>query len=162
MGPIRSGTDRRPGARSEERAAVTYRWMPGGGGAHRVVGSLVWEKLHAAKQRLPALFGHTCAVLHGQMVVFGGQTEAGTFSEQLFKLSPGSGKEIHRYELYDAAFAPAPRIGHTASVVGNRMFVFGGKTADGRTLNDLVCYDMGTRSRTFHVFVYAATSAERG
>lgn len=48
--------------------------------------------------------------------------------------------------------APAARGGHTCTVVGKSMFVFGGATREGSALNDVAVLDLGSFSISAHPF----------
>jgi hypothetical protein len=37
---------------------------------------------------------------------------------------------------------PAPRYGHSAHIIGSRMFIFGGKTSNGSILRDVMFLDL--------------------
>ncbi|KAI0237209.1 hypothetical protein L0F63_007530, partial [Massospora cicadina] len=96
-----------------------------------------------------ARIGHTC-VPHpvnsrGTMVLFGGYTASGRYSNELctFQVAPGQGKGSWA-SLATPAKVPVGRCGHSANVYRNSMFVFGG--FDGRRcLNDLWRYDFSAR-----------------
>ncbi|XP_015941234.1 tRNA wybutosine-synthesizing protein 2/3/4 isoform X1 [Arachis duranensis] len=88
------------------------------------------------------LWGHSaCALDNGKVVVFGGFGGPGRHArrDDLLLLDPCSGN----LEMIStpACESPSPRLGHTASLVGDCMFVIGGRTGPDKILSDVWILD---------------------
>ncbi|KAK7264475.1 hypothetical protein RJT34_32084 [Clitoria ternatea] len=87
------------------------------------------------------LWGHSACALddanHKKVVVFGGFGGTGRHARRndLLLLDPYSGN-LEIFRTFDCT-SPSPRIGHTASLVGDCMFVIGGRTGPDKILNDV-------------------------
>lgn len=85
------------------------------------------------------LWGHTACVFDNQnpkkVLVFGGFGGVGSHSRRndSLLLDPLSGK----LEAVNVQGPPSPRLGHTASVIGDSMFVIGGRAGPTNILNDM-------------------------
>ncbi|KAJ9065492.1 hypothetical protein DSO57_1019080 [Entomophthora muscae] len=97
-----------------------------------------------------ARIGHTC-VSHPSnpksvMVLFGGYTSSGQYSNELCTFQVAPGQERGSWATLAAPIrVPVGRCGHSANIYGNSMVVFGG--FDGRRcLNDLWRYDFSAKS----------------
>ena len=65
-------------------------------------------------------------------------------------------------ELQCTGLVPAPREGHAAALVGDVMYVFGGRGVDGTDLGDLTAYKLSSRwFRTHVLLVHIRNSAHR-
>jgi len=100
----------------------------------------------------PPRNSHTAVVFGGQLVIFGGfyhnasQGEVSCndpaddcfYYNDIWIYSPNADKWT---QLMPYGDAPQPRWGHSASVIGEDMYIFGGTTAAGTVLNDLWGYN---------------------
>lgn len=83
-------------------------------------------------------YGHTAVVYHKRMYVYGGFCATGPAEPNVWSLD----LETHIWRAVDTAVGitegPGRRFGHTASLVGCRMVIFGGMDGfpSGRSLND--------------------------
>ena len=78
---------------------------------------------------------------HKKVIVFGGFGGMGRHARRndLLLLDPYSGN-LDMVSTVGCA-SPSPRLGHTASLVGNRMFVIGGRTGPDKILSDVWILD---------------------
>ncbi|KAG5011256.1 hypothetical protein JHK87_019771 [Glycine soja] len=90
-------------------------------------------------------WGHSACGLgdadHKKVIVFGGFGGMGRHARRndLLLLDPYSGN-LDMVSTVGCA-SPSPRLGHTASLVGNRMFVIGGRTGPDKILSDVWILD---------------------
>ncbi|KAJ1405583.1 tRNA wybutosine-synthesizing protein [Sesbania bispinosa] len=91
------------------------------------------------------LWGHSACALdnanHKKVVVYGGFGGPGRHARRndLLLLDPYSGN-LETITTFGCA-SPSPRLGHTASLVGDCMFVIGGRTGPDKILNDVWIFD---------------------
>jgi len=100
----------------------------------------------------PPRNSHSAVEFAGQLIVFGGfshNTSQGSvfcndplddciYFNDVWSYSPFGDKWT---QLMPAGDKPIPRWGHSASVVGENMYIFGGTNAAGQTLNDLWAFN---------------------
>ncbi|KAM7506258.1 hypothetical protein LguiB_005162 [Lonicera macranthoides] len=81
------------------------------------------------------LWGHTACVLHKKVIIFGGFGGIGSHARRndSLILDPICGK----LEAVNVQGPPSPRLGHTSTVVGDSMFVIGGRAGPTNILNDV-------------------------
>lgn len=102
----------------------------------------------------PARAGHTMAAINNTMYIFGGET--GSSSGENLSKSTGSvlgdlwklEEAQDRYDQQLATNGPSPRTGHTSFVRDGKMYVYGGRDANGQALDDLWVYDPATNTWT--------------
>jgi dynein heavy chain len=117
-----------------------------------------WSKLEPSGSKLPgARYKHTTAVLDDKIIVFGGFLDSSkrfndvwifdTKSGQWSQPPPGQTETLEdgtsRFKR-DWPNCPEPRGAHSATLIGDRMYVFGGYGGDGyasRDFNDLHVLD---------------------
>ncbi|KAJ9447694.1 RING finger protein B [Diplonema papillatum] len=121
-------TDRSDGVSSVvfEGKLIVY----GGSTADRVwlldLETLKWSAALCDGDVPPSRRFHSAAVYHGEMFVFGGEASFGE-DDSLFALSL-QGPDTHTWERIDAfGRPPAARAYHTASIVDDYMYIFGGR-----------------------------------
>lgn len=91
------------------------------------------------------LWGHSACALdnanHKKVVVYGGFGGPGRHARRndLLLLDPYSGS-LETISTSGCA-SPYPRLGHTASLVGDCMFVIGGRTGPDKILSDVWSFD---------------------
>lgn len=91
------------------------------------------------------LWGHSACALdnadHKKVIVYGGFGGLGRHARRndLLLLDPYSGN-LETINIFDDT-SPSPRLGHTASLVGDRMFVIGGRTGPDKILSDVWIFD---------------------
>ncbi|KAG7671615.1 putative Acyl-CoA-binding domain-containing protein 5 [Nannochloris sp. 'desiccata'] len=94
---------------------------------------------------LPPVAGHATVPWNGNVVCIGGHTKAkdevempvrllDTQSDAWSTLTPTCTSDVH----------PRPRGGHSATVIGNKVYVFGGEDATRKPLNELWVLDLST------------------
>jgi len=100
----------------------------------------------------PPRNSHTAVAFAGHLIVFGGFSH-NTSQGQVYCTNPLDNcvyfNDIWTYspladkwtELMPAGDLPTPRWGHSANVIGENMYVFGGTNAAGQVLNDLWAYN---------------------
>ena len=115
-----------------------------------------WLLLPPSERTPPARASHSCNMLGGSLVVFGGNDAAALFND-VWVCDPGTSPTLtcgecvcvslmHCIMVCAATGAwneptvvgtpPTPRSTHSAAVYGSRMFVFGGATGAGEHLSD--------------------------
>ena len=115
-----------------------------------------WLLLPPSERTPPARASHSCNMLGGSLVVFGGNDAAALFND-VWVCDPGTSPTLtcgecvcvslmHCIIVCAATGAwneptvvgtpPTPRSTHSAAVYGSRMFVFGGATGAGEHLSD--------------------------
>jgi N-acetylneuraminic acid mutarotase len=90
---------------------------------------------------IPARAGHSVVHHNSKLFVFGGTDDDNDKLGDLwcFNTQDQSCKKI---ESPEGAVCPVPRSGHTATVSGDHMFIFGGILELTKDLNDLSVFDM--------------------
>ncbi len=101
----------------------------------------------------PEMNGHSMVEYQGLLYIYGGCTEKGRCSDELFVFDPKyqfTGEKRNRRKRAWAIRYPAPdsvvpsaREGHAAAVAGNVMYLYGGSSARG-TLGDFYALDLRT------------------
>lgn len=85
-----------------------------------------WERLRVSGRVPPSRDGHSACVLGDEMVVFGGfEEEFQRFSQETFALNLNT---LEWREVRAKGVAPPWRDFHTATPIGNRMYIFGGRS----------------------------------
>lgn len=93
------------------------------------------------------LWGHSACTLddlnHKVIIIFGGFGGIGRHARRndLLLLDRESGKT----QLVNAQGAPCPRMGHTSNILGDSMYVIGGRADPLSVLNDVWVFTMGTK-----------------
>ncbi len=88
---------------------------------------------------------HTAVIYNNKtMVIFGGFVEGGERTNDiwLYHIPENRWEKV----IPKGVAAPKPRAGHSASVIGSQMIIFGGRDEDNERLNDLwsFSFDQGT------------------
>ena len=102
---------------------------------------LVWSEVDG--ESLPPRSRHSCVVVKHYLVVFGGLNHRARYDDVWIHDT----KKNAWHELKCGGAAedrPSPRAHHTATIVGNQMFVFGGYSGHGKSSNELFVLDFGT------------------
>ena len=89
---------------------------------------------------------HTSVVYNGDIYMFGGASDAEYQNDLQVLVGGGSfftGSSDPQWTTVATTNAPTPRYGHSASVVGDKMYVFGGERS-GTVFKDLFAYDFAT------------------
>ncbi|KAM6462117.1 uncharacterized protein PHA67_009807 isoform 2-T2 [Liasis olivaceus] len=111
-----------------------------------VLDTTSWKWLHvSAKGKVPTLAFHSATVYHKELFVFGGafpkmsSLEMGACSNALFIFNPD-------YEIWYQPIVegekPLPRLGHSATLLKNKLVIFGGQRTS-TYLNDTHILDLG-------------------
>ncbi|MBN3299263.1 TEA1 protein, partial [Amia calva] len=110
-----------------------------------ILNTLTWKWSHvAARGLVPTLAYHTATIYKKELLVFGGvcpsrTPEGKACSNALFIFNP-------EYELWYQPIVegdkPQPRFGHSATLLMNKLLIFGGKKTP-TYLNDLCIMDLG-------------------
>jgi len=101
--------------------------------------------------------GHAVATDdHGRIYVFGGYGSGGSFLSDLWMLraSEGAQRARHTRGVFEASWvqlqpsgpAPAARQGHSLTLLGRKLVLFGGYVAGGQVTNDLNLYDLDSQT----------------
>ncbi len=111
----------------------------GGGWLDQVTYS--WSQAQITGRAPCGRYGHTASVVGHNIFIFGGN--AGT-NMRLNDIHILNTEEMQWESPSVGGIAPCERSGHTASVVGNRIFIFGGYSyAGGEWLNDMYVFNTG-------------------
>ncbi|QRV83089.1 cell polarity protein [Ceratobasidium sp. AG-Ba] len=100
-----------------------------------VRGTSAWEQLVPApgNEAPPRRTGHVLVTYENKIYIFGGTDGAFHYNDTwVFDLATRTWTE-----LTCIGFIPVPREGHAAALVGDVMYVFGGRGVDGKDLGDL-------------------------
>jgi N-acetylneuraminic acid mutarotase len=90
-------------------------------------------------------YGGTSVMWNGSIYSFGGQYSifsAPVLSNDMVVFDPLTGKTDY-FQRFDPW--PEPRFGHSASTMGDKMYIFGGENAKGEYLNDVWEFDFKTK-----------------
>jgi hypothetical protein len=95
----------------------------------------------------PRCFHSSCAI-DNQLFFYGGITSQGDILSELCSVSMVNDQWKVHVPL-NANNAPPPLYHHTAVYFGGKMFIFGGKTADGSVNSSMFSYTIGTTNSFF-------------
>ena len=91
------------------------------------------------------LHGSTCVVWEGELYTYGGLGEYGEFVDSITRWSGrGENREVTPQNKNMKTDVPPGRYGHTATMSGDCMYVFGGQGRYG-AMNDLWCLTLFER-----------------
>ena len=108
------------------------------------------------------LVGATCVVWEGELYTYGGLTPEGEFVESILRWSGrGQTTEVHASPANPKIGIPPGRYGHSAVVVDDALYVFGGQGQFG-CLDDLWRFDFETCAWTLVDVVGAPPSVRTG
>lgn len=150
-------TGRQPSPRAEHSACMigSKVYVFGGKNENGVLSDM--HVLHAdvkrwmqpgAKGEVPkARSGHSAVEVGGLMYLFGGEGRRAQFFNDLFSYDPATRTW---QSIACKGAVPSPRTSHSVCVIGNRMFVFGGRCGR-RRFND--CYAFDTRQSLWYQVV---------
>lgn len=136
-----------PAATEDARASEARLIVFGGNDSHTVkddvweffIVSQTWQQVQAVGCAPQARSGHSAVVHNHQMVVFGGSADGQ--AKLLNDLHILDTDCMAWYQPQAVGKAPSPRMGHTACVIDNHMFVFGGANIS-HVMNDLHIFDI--------------------
>ncbi|XP_053924963.1 rho GTPase-activating protein gacHH isoform X1 [Cuculus canorus] len=111
-----------------------------------ILDTVTWKwLLVAAKGRIPVLTYHSATIYHKELFVFGGtfpkksSLAAGPCSNVLYVFNPEH--EIW-YQPISEGDKPLPRLGHSATLLKNKLLIFGGRRTS-FYLSDMHILDLG-------------------
>jgi len=113
--------------------------------------NLVWVSVHSPTEVSPSPRWDFASTSSGNLIyIYGGNSEKGLLTD-MYELKVDqctrSLKESHGVtSAVTLGFQPRPRAGHTATVVGRQMYVFGGYYDGWQYLNDLFCFNLDTHT----------------
>ncbi|KAG8722745.1 Negative regulator of mitotic exit [Ceratobasidium sp. 395] len=108
-----------------------------------VRGTSAWEQLLPVpgNEPPPRRTGHVLVTFENKIYIFGGTDGAFHYNDTwVFDLATRTWTE-----LTCIGFIPVPREGHAAALVGDVMYVFGGRGVDGKDLGDLGSFKIGNQ-----------------
>ncbi|KAG9127384.1 Negative regulator of mitotic exit [Ceratobasidium sp. 392] len=108
-----------------------------------VRGTSAWEQLTPVpgNEPPPRRTGHVLVTHENKIYIFGGTDGAFHYNDTwVFDLATRTWTE-----LTCIGFIPVPREGHAAALVGDVMYVFGGRGVDGKDLGDLGSFKIGNQ-----------------
>ncbi|GAM25989.1 hypothetical protein SAMD00019534_091640, partial [Acytostelium subglobosum LB1] len=141
-----------PSGRSKHSASIvgTYLYVFGGGDGVRLhndlycldLGTMHWALVEAKGQAPSPRWGHTMVALDSKrLLIFGGHSGTRRLNDlHMFDIETNQWSQPQI--MSEPAETPQPRAGHTASMIGPYMVVFGG--GDGHILDDFVGLDTRT------------------
>ena len=87
--------------------------------------------------------GNSIVFADNKLVSFGGHWLAGEnqfgYSDETWLLDT---EKLKWHQMPCSGLIPSPRYGHTAHILGSRMFIFGGKGPNGMLYNDIFFLDL--------------------
>ncbi|KXS96273.1 hypothetical protein AC578_3866 [Pseudocercospora eumusae] len=89
----------------------------------------------------PARTNHTIITWQDRLYLFGG-TDGIHWYNDVWSYSPASNSWV---QLDCIGYIPAPREGHAAALVGDVMYIFGGRNEEGNDLGDLAAFRISSR-----------------
>ncbi|KAL0230831.1 hypothetical protein PCE1_003208 [Barthelona sp. PCE] len=89
-----------------------------------------WRLVRDKRFQLPALSGHSAASTNGLVFLFGGQMPSGK-SSKLSNALHVVDLETLQWMIVETKNVPDPVTLHSSEIVGNNMYVFGGRTKNG-------------------------------
>jgi N-acetylneuraminic acid mutarotase len=103
--------------------------------------TMAWEQCQPVGAARPAQrTEHTCITYKDCIIVFGG-----TDGQYHYNDTWSYNTNIRTWsELQCVGFLPSPREGHAAAVVGDVIYIFGGRGVDGKDLGDLAAFNMSS------------------
>lgn len=104
--------------------------------------SASWEKWEPASADRPApRTGHVCIAFEDQIILFGGTDRKYHYNDTWsFNLQTRIWTELNCI-----GFIPHAREGHAAAIIGNVVYIFGGRGVDGMDLSDLVAFKISNQ-----------------
>ena len=63
-------------------------------------------------------------------------------------------------ELQCIGFIPSPREGHAAAIVGNVIYIFGGRGVDGKDLSDLAAFKISSKFCSCVTYLILVTATD--
>jgi N-acetylneuraminic acid mutarotase len=103
---------------------------------------LRFRKPRTEGKRMAARGGHTAVVIKTDLIFFGGHHYSGGGKFTYYNDTTVLDLETNTWHVVKCGGTkPSPRYGHTASVIGNRMYIFGGKGPDEKLYNDIFFLD---------------------
>jgi hypothetical protein len=158
-------SDRRPPPRYEQSMTLigNYLYVVGGNCGGRYLAdtwalnleNLSWNCVLTGKGEAaatttvpPPVAGHATVAWNGNVVCIGGHTKSKDETEmpvRLLDTQAGAWSTLSTTSNSAETLAhPRPRGGHTATVIGNKVYVFGGEDAKRKPLNELWVLDLST------------------
>uniref|UniRef100_A0A6J0TVA0 Uncharacterized protein isoform X2 n=1 Tax=Pogona vitticeps TaxID=103695 RepID=A0A6J0TVA0_9SAUR len=131
-------------------------------GSIYILDTASWKWLHvSAKGKIPTLAYHSATIYRKELFIFGGafpkmsSLETGACSNALFIFNP-------EYEIWYQPIIegekPLPRLGHSATLLRNKLLIFGGQKTS-TYLNDTHILDLGFMEYTSVPFLSGQPSA---
>ncbi|KAI0706123.1 hypothetical protein BC835DRAFT_1425968 [Cytidiella melzeri] len=102
----------------------------------------MWEKIEPAEgsPRPAQRTGHACVAFGEKLILFGGTDCQYHYNDTwIFDTNTCTWSE-----LTCIGFIPSPREGHSAAIVNDVMYIFGGRGVDGKDLGDLGAFKLST------------------
>ncbi|KDR71307.1 hypothetical protein GALMADRAFT_798344 [Galerina marginata CBS 339.88] len=118
-----------------------------------------WELLESVSAERPApRMGHVCITYEDQIIIFGG-----TDGEYHYNDTWSFNLQTRKWtELHCIGFIPPAREGHAAAILGNVIYVFGGRGVDGRDLGELHAFRISNQRWYFFQNMGPLPSARSG
>ncbi|GBG30908.1 Kelch domain-containing protein 3 [Hondaea fermentalgiana] len=106
---------------------------------------LKWRKPQTEGRRVSARGGHAAAVVGSDLLFFGGHCYGGKGKFDYYSDTMALDLETNTWhKVRTGGRAPTARYGHRASVVGERMYIFGGSGPNGKLHNEVFFLDTTT------------------
>lgn len=111
------------------------------------------------QQTLPPIAGHVAVAWKTSIIVAGGHTKDGRSTFEVYSLDVNTGAWT---QLQPSGTKPSSRGGHTATLIGDRLWIFGGEDRSRRALGDVHCLDLSQMAWASPKTTGAAPSARTG
>lgn len=108
---------------------------------------------------LPPIAGHVAVAWRTSIIVAGGHTKDGRSTFEVYSLDVNTGAWS---ELQPKGVKPTSRGGHTATLIGDKLWVFGGEDRSRRALADVHMLDLATMAWASPLTAGSAPSARTG
>ncbi len=112
---------------------------------HEVAALLKFRKPRTEGKRLTARGGHSGCVVNTDLIFFGGHCYGGKGKFEHYNDTCVLDLETNTWhKVKVGGRVPSPRYGHSAAVIGSRIYIFGGSGPDGHLCNDIFFLDTTT------------------
>lgn len=109
--------------------------------------------------QLPPIAGHVALTWQQTVLIAGGHTKDASTTFEIYSLDTATGAWS---KLEPSGTKPSARGGHTATLLGQQLFVFGGEDRSRRALSDLHVLDLKTMTWSSPATTGAAPAARTG
>lgn len=104
----------------------------------------LWSVIQPGTPQPTGRFSHSANLYFDSMVLFGGKSQNGSLNNDLwlYNITLNKWTELS----LDVAMKPPPVAEHTATVVDDKLYIFGGRTIDGQYSSSIYSYSLSNKS----------------